>query len=293
MKNNEYFVWLVNCFSKARKPVLENMMNSKFSAFLLLGSVALSGQAIAGSTWTLGTTYAAGGGVVSAAGTSVTATVTGWADTTNDMPRELQQQDLTVYSPGLGITNKDACGSTPCDSSEFGVPEHAIDNNGRYEMALLSFAGEKVNLTDANFSYTGNWDNSSYGSNFTVLAYTGDAGGESLVDKTWGTLTGWTVIGNYASNTSGNKDIDNTIYSSFWLIGAYNPMGGVADTAYSKKNGYNYYSAFKLASVTATVCAPGVPGCGGGGGNVPEPGSIALVGLGLLGLIRVRANTRK
>jgi hypothetical protein len=164
-------------------------------------------------------------------------------------------------------------------------------------MALLSFkdgdTNAKVNLTDAFFSYTGNSYSASYSSNYTVLAYTGPDGGESLIGKTWATLTGWTVVANGLSNTTGNKDFDNTYYSSFWLIGAYNPMGGSADPAYSKKNGQTLYSAFKLASVTATVCAPGVPACGGGGGSAPEPGSIALIGLGLLGLLRARANAKQ
>lgn len=262
-------------------------MNKQFNALALVASFALSGQVLADTTWMLNTTNAATGGAVTASGTAITGTVTGWADTSNDATRKLEQQTFTNY-PGLGIYNKDACGTSPCDASEMNAPEHAIDNNGRYEMAMLSFTGGAVNLKSANFSYTGNQDSSSYRSNYTVLAYTGVAGGESLAGKTWGNLTGWTLVGNYTSSTTGDKTFNNAITSSFWLIGAYNPLGGASDSTYG-----SYSSAFKLASVSGTLCTPGTPGCGGGGGKAPEPGSMALMGLGLLGLMRARKSLKK
>lgn len=255
-------------------------MNKQFNVLAVAVCLALSGQAVASATWTLSTVAAASGAAVSASGTSVTASATGWADTTSSSPRQLEKQNFTSW-PGLGIINNDACGSSPCDAYETSQPEHAIDNNGRYEMALLNFTGGAVNLTGANFSYSGS------DSDYTVLAYTGAAGGESLVGKTWATLSGWTLIGNYSSSSLGNKTFDNTTYSSFWLIGAYNPLGGTSSSAYSGTD------AFKLASVSGNLCTSGTPGCGGGNNNVPEPGSVALMGLGLLGLIRARKYARK
>lgn len=255
-------------------------MNNQFNVFVVAVFLALSGQAVASSTWTLSTAAAASGATVSTSGTAVTVKATGWADTTNSSPRQLEQQNFTSW-PGLGITNNDACGSYPCDYNETSAPEHAIDNNGRYEMALLSFTGGAVNLTGANFSYSGS------DSDYTVLAYTGAAGGESLVGKTWATLSGWTLVGNYSSSSSGNKSFNNATYSSFWLIGAYNPLGGTSNSTYSGTD------AFKLASVSGDLCTSGTPGCGGGNNSVPEPGSIALIGLGLLGLIRARKYARK
>ena len=78
--------------------------------------------------------------------------------------------------------------------------------------------------------------------------------------------------------------MSNTIYSSLWLVGAYNPLNGAVNSAYS---GADY---FKLGSITGSTCPPGstATGCGGGGNSVPEPGSLAMLGMGLIGLLSIR-----
>ena len=119
-------------------------------------------------------------------------------------------------------------------------------------------------------------------SDITVMAYTG-AGVPTLTGKTYDQLIGlgWTSIGNYSDigtgvNGSGSASVTTSVYSSYWLIGAYNPLasGGTEGWAGKADN-------IKLASVTGVVKPPSDQ-------QVPEPGSMTLFGVALLGLFGLR-----
>lgn len=269
-------------------------MKNHYKNAACLGVLLFSASSFAATTWTLST------GTVSGSNSAVTATSTGWADTGNGTPRVIEQQtapnNLKLYSGGLGINNRDGCSSgTGCDVGDVAnaAPEHALDNNQRYEMVMLSFgAGQKVNLTNVNFGWTGTSNVTGGDSDYTILAYTGNTPFTgSLAGATWGALlsSGWQLIGNYNNALQNeNRSLNSAgvavanvsnIYSSFWLIGAFNPLNNNAQTG-----GYDY---LKLSAVTGNVCTPNTPGCGN---KTPEPGSLALFGLGLLGLIRMRRN---
>lgn len=291
-------------------------MKIKFNALTALVVAVLSGQAMAATEyiWTLNT------GTVTNLVNSGSVTPEAWADTsganasspsgvlalqTGTTAATYQnasnqtvnyEAGLYSYSGGLGITNYDACSgaTSTCagnakdglagDLSDGKSPEHALDNNGRYEMVLLSFS-DAVNLTKVKLGWT------SGDSDITVLAYTG-AGAPTLKDKTWALsgasgLTGWALVGHYADVSSATaKTITTPTYSSYWLVGAYNPLNAsVAPNSASTIAGLQAGNDHvKLASVSGvcqnTNCTPP--------SKVPEPGSIALMGIGLLGLLRMR-----
>jgi len=245
-----------------------------------LAALALAGQASAATTWTLNT------GTVTDPGTSVGASSTGWANTMAPDNLEIQPAgtNLRLYSGGLGINNLDGCASTgtcgdPGDEAS-AAPEHAIDNQQRNEMVLLSFS-KAVNLTNVNFKWTGK-SNYSADSDYTVMAFQGTTGQQGLAGKTWATLnSGWKLIGHYSDALANeNRALgpsSTNVYSSFWLIGAYNPLVG-SSQGWTTGNDY-----LKLASVTGSVCTTNCSPP-----SVSEPGSLVLLGIGLLGLFRKR-----
>lgn len=238
--------------------------------------VGTSGWASA-ATWTFNNTN-------SNTQAGVTATATGWANTVGSSNTALESAFLTYNgSSGLGIKNKD-CGVSPCtgsgDTNEGNSPEHAVDNDQRKDSILFSFAGDKVNLTSTSFGWVSQ-DTGYQDSDYSVYAYTGSGVGSvtglSYNDASLASA-GWALVGHYqGGSATGSKAISSSIFSSYWLIGALN---GTND---AKKD------AFKLISVAGGTCTanPGGKGCGGGSTSVPEPGTLILVGMGLLGLTRV------
>ncbi len=239
----------------------------KFTS-LLLTSVAGAVFSISASA-SIQYSFTGGGGTdvtgdtFTSSGTGPSVTVTGWSNTgsgSGDANRLLETGTVKMWS-GLGVTNR---------LEGDGSPNHSTDNAGRTDSILFSFTDE-IELQGLSIGWKGN------DSDVTVLAYTG-AGAPTVAGNTYGGLTasGWQIVDHEADLSVGvNRSINSGgISSSYWLVGAYNPLVG-SSPGWSTGNDY-----VKISALTG-VTPP--PGCTGGncGGEIPEPSSIALLTLGL------------
>lgn len=237
-------------------------MRHYLSATALVIGMAVAGPVLAATSWSFlgahtnsGSSY---GNTRTYNADGIQMQATAWANTGSS--GTIQNAYL---ASDIGVRNRS-------EGLNVGSPNHSMDNSGQYDSILLSFS-EAVILESLSLHW---WSNDS---DMTVLAYTG-ADTPSLGGKTYGGLSGliangWTLIGHYADVGYSTQAINSgDIASSFWLIGAYNPLVGD-----DKKWGKSDY--VKLASVTGVRKPPN---------GVPEPGSLALLGLGMLGLMGVR-----
>lgn len=190
-------------------------------------------------------------------------------------------------SSGLGIVAKNEnSGSTG---------PHSADNRNGTDAFLLSFTNA-VDLESIKIGWNGSDNTGTYdpgtstnglleSSDISILAYTGKVPpSPSMSDASLATLTssGWTLVGNYGQVgklTDNTAIISSSITSSWWLISAYNASYGnnpASSSGYALTTGNDY---FKLLSVA---------GNNPPNNKTPEPGSMVLLGAGLLGMLVLR-----
>lgn len=239
---------------------------------LLATTLATGTAARAGVSYTLGSDCQTqvGAALSCAGGLSISA----WSNTVGSDNRLIEAATIGNYgSSGLGITNADAGLASGADTGEGTTPEHAIDNNGRYDALVLDFgAGNLFNLT----AFKNGW--SSTDSDMTLLAYTG--GGDALAALAGRTLSfgnpgtdtasllnnGWTRVRDYANAGTTLRALTTDISSRYWLVAAYVPLASSPAAGFTVGDDY-----VKLAAVEGSYTR-----------QVPVPATTLLFGAGAL-----------
>lgn len=224
------------------------------------------------------------------------ANVNGVADSTKKFSTTAPNANPLYFGGnGLGMCSDPASASS-CPASN--PPNHAIDNYGTTEGILLNFTS-KVALQQIYLGFT------STDSDISVFRYTGvGANGVTAttnlanVSASAGGLTnaGWELVGNYGdvaydtNPAAPNQNINASgLTSTWWLITAYNSgLAGTSKASGSEVSNNNDF--FKIFAVAGTACATQIVNgqCGSSGGKLPEPATLALTSVALLGVAGLR-----
>lgn len=182
---------------------------------------------------------------------------------------------LAFYGDTLGLINDNENGNTP---------DHSVDSySGYFDAILLNFS-EEVDLNGfgigwAREDYRSGYNQGSYNADISIAANT-SGNAFDLAGSDWKNVSNWSSINNYSNvNEYSYTSIDSsTVKSKQWLISVYNPAFG--------ENWTYGNDGFKLKSFNTDNSQPRNTT------SVPEPGTLAIFALGLLGLGRLRIRKR-
>lgn len=268
------------------------------SLFLLSGNVFALTSAHFGSVVDTGDNF----NQFSVLTDNVTINVSGWSDTakfsgtnTNQVTGDdkiVKARDFDSNGNGWSMENKDEAKSDGTQKTWVQGYSHSADNlsdgTQDYDTFLLTFS-EEVNLASANYSWIFDDGDSStgtatQGNQVTVAALSDSA----LLNKSWAQVVNSQTISSGFSQMQNSTQTGyytdfNTVsgnvagvYSQYWLIGALNSAFGGSHSMEGNDGMKLAGITFNKASNTSTA--------------VPEPSSILMFGLSIIGFI---ANRRR
>jgi hypothetical protein len=294
---------------------MNTMSKSWLAAAAVAMAAALPGAASAQATWNLyngnsggngcsqnasgANTYGNTYGCVGSTGGS--ANVTAWSNDKGTGADGITYSGSNYANAFVGDNGAGGFGNkNRGETLAVSAPQHGADNIGAYDFLLLNFSSASV-LNSFGLGYACTVNAAGTGcdaamADVTVMRWTGTTppptgtgttttGGNKTL-----TSAGWSLVGSYSNVGADSalpfggakQDTGATAAqaSSWWLISAFNSTlnGGTACKSghalvASTCTGGN--DSFKLNWVQTTA---------GGGGGVPEPGSLALAAAALLGL---------
>lgn len=285
------------------------MVSTSAHAVWVFGNSTITGQTSATYSATAPSTN--GDPSVTLTGFSATNTVNS-SGTITGVTGNWTQQKLSSWSgSGLGVV-------TGSESS----PDHAVDNSGSTEAVLLSFGTSNVALTSIGLGWISNGNYNTSGqllssscSGTSGTNYSNCLNGGAVVNSTikadislfrWVgaqgqtppnltstsasslTSSGWQLVSSYdmgVDQTAAYSNVNASgLTSSWWLISAYNSgLTGGATVGTNIDNGKDY---FKLYAVAGNVVS------GNTGGKLPEPATLALTSVALLGVAGLRRRSK-
>jgi hypothetical protein len=209
------------------------------------------------------------------AGTGPKVTMSAWGTTSLSTASTIQKAWVADYGAnGFGITSQSSGELNTSHDPDASSPnyQHGIDDVSAYESLMFSFSSA-VLMNSISIGFKGT------DADATVLEYTGagDPTTALLAGQSYASLltSGWKIVGNLLNMSTAGPNALNTagaVASKYWMVGAYLPIGanGPADA---------FNDAFKLSAFTTTLA-------------VPEPGSVALLGIAGVALAVTRRRRR-
>lgn len=236
----------------------------------------------------------------------------------------IKTQANTNGNGAAGLAYFAGAGQGMYSGTDSGQPYHALDNNGNTEAVLLTFTDATVltsiglgfadstssteigcrnNTTGALTTTTGTCGTgtTSMGDTVDVSLFRWTGGQAPTLTNATGSLGGsWELVGNYGDMVKDTTNPYNLVNStgktsSWWLISAYN--SGFTQSAGRENRGTlnNGNDYFKLYAVAGTVCTSNLTNgqCGGSSSKIPEPATLALTSVALLGVAGLRRRKDK